>query len=146
MAGKFAEENAAQRERLRALISRLSDEALLRPVYEEWTAAGLLGHMAFWDSRTLVLLKKWKKTGVGPSPRDVDVLNDAMRPLLLALPPRKAAEIALETAAAVDREIEGLPKNLIAEIESQAVDFTLDRASHRKRHIADIESALQKSK
>jgi hypothetical protein len=146
MSGKFAEENARQRERLSALISRLSDEDLTRPVFDEWTVAGLLAHIAFWDSRALLLLKKWKKTGVGPSPRDVDVINDAMRPFLIALPARQAAELALKTTAAVDKEIEELAPDFISEIESKAENFGLDRGRHRKNHIADIESALQKPK
>jgi hypothetical protein len=144
--GKYVEENARQRERLRSLIGRLSDQDLNRPVFGEWTVAGLLAHVAFWDSRGLLLLKKWKKSGVESSPRDVDVLNDAMLPLLLAIPPRKAAEFVLKTAEAIDKEIEELSPDLISEIESKPEHFSLDRARHRQNHIADIESALQISK
>jgi hypothetical protein len=143
MAGKYVAENAIQRERLRALVRRLSENDLSRPVFGEWTVAGLLAHVTFWDSRALLLLKKWKKTGVEPSPRDVDIMNDAMRPLLLAIPPRKAAELALNIAEAIDREIEELPADLTSEIESKPEHFSLDRARHRQNHIADIEAALQ---
>ncbi len=146
MTPPYVAENTRQRARLHDLVSRLSDEDLVRPVYDEWTVAGLLGHIAFWDSRALVLLKKWKKTGVNPSPRDVDALNDAMLPLLLSIPPRKAAELALKTAEAVDKEIEELSADFISEIESKADNFGFDRGRHRKNHIADIEAALPKGK
>ena len=142
MPGSFVQENSKQRERLRALVARLSDPDLARPTYEGWTVAGVLAHLAFWDCRVLLLLQKWKKTGVEASPTDINIVNDAMRPLLLSIPHRRAAEIALETAEAVDREIEKLDLHLIAEIESKLPDFRLNRGRHRQSHIADIESAL----
>jgi len=143
MSSSFIEENAQQRERLSTLLGRLSDRDLARPLYADWTVAGILGHMAFWDFRALVLLKRWKQMGVQQSAAmDVDAINDAMRPLLLAIPPRKAAGIALEAASAIDKEIEGLSPDLIAQIEAQASTFRINRAKHRLEHIDQIESAL----
>ena len=145
MSRSFVEENAQQRERLRTLLTRLSKSDLARPLYGDWTVAGVLAHMAFWDYRALVLVRRWKQTGVKePSAMDVDAINDAMRPLLLAIPPRQAAEMALGAAAAIDREIEGLSPDLTAEIEAQALPFRLNRAKHRLEHLDQIESALSK--
>jgi len=146
MSWSFVEENIQQGERLHSLVARLSDQDLVRPLYDGWTVAGILGHMAFWDYRALLLIKRWKQTGVKPSPVDVDAINDAMCPLLLAIPPRKVAEIALEAATAIDKEIEGLSPDLIAQIECNATTFRLNRGTHRKEHIGQIESAQSLSK
>jgi len=146
MSRPFVEENNRQRERLRALIARLSDRDLTRPLYDGWTVAGILGHLAFWDYRALLLIRRWKETSVQPSPIDVDTVNDAMLPLLVAVPPRRAAEIAIEAAAAIDKEIEGLSEDLIAQIEAQATTFRLNRGTHRIEHLNQIESALAQSK
>ena len=37
---------------------RLDDDALMAPVNEYWTVAGVLGHIAYWDIRVLVLAEK----------------------------------------------------------------------------------------
>jgi len=144
MSGSYIEENTRQRERLRALLARLSDQDLSRPLGDGWTVAGLLGHLAFWDYRALLLIKRWKQTGIKPSPADVDVINDGMKPLLLAIPPRKIAEMVMEAATAVDREIEGLNPDLIARIEAQAADFRLNRGHHRGAHLNAIEAGISK--
>jgi hypothetical protein len=144
MSGAYIEENTRQRERLRALLARLTDQDLTRPLGDGWTVAGFLGHLAFWDYRAFLLIKRWKQTGVKPSPADVDVINDGMKPLLLAIPPRKIAEMVMEAATAVDREIEGLNPDLITRIEAQATDFRLNRGHHRGAHINDIEAGISK--
>ena len=40
---------------MHAIVERLDDEELIRPVNESWTVAGVLGHVAFWDGRALSL-------------------------------------------------------------------------------------------
>ena len=144
MSGTYIEENTQQRERLRSLLARLSDQDLARPLGDGWTVAGFLGHVAFWDSRALLLIRKWKQTGIKPSPVDVDAINDAMKPLLLAIPPRRAAEKAMEAATAIDKEIEVSSPDLIAQIEAQGLNFRLNRGLHRKAHMDEIETALSK--
>src|SRR3972149_3651004 len=88
----YVAENTATRERLKALVARLSDDDLRRPLEEGWTVGATLAHIAFWDQRALRLLEKWERQGVSPSPlpADVDAINDAMRALCLAIPPRQA--------------------------------------------------------
>ena len=147
MSRSFIEENAQQREKLRTLLSRLRDRDLTRPLYADWTVAGILGHLAFWDYRAFILIRRWRQTGVKqPSAMDVDVINDAMRPLLLALPPRKVAEMALEAATAIDEEIEGLSPELITQIEAFGSSFRLNRGKHRLEHLDQIESTLSLKK
>jgi hypothetical protein len=139
----YVEENEKQRERLRGLVALLTDQDLASPLYEGWTLAAILAHMAFWDYRALLLLRKWKQEGVNPSPADVHLLNDAMRSLLNAIPPRRAAEFAVEAAVAVDTEIENLDPGLLSQIEVNPSVLRLDRGHHRRAHIDQIESALK---
>ena len=54
----YVSENAAESEHLQALIRRLTDEQLARPLEAGWTVSAVLAHLAFWDQRALVLLDK----------------------------------------------------------------------------------------
>ena len=139
----FVIENARERERLRALISQMTDKELNLPLEAGWTVAAALAHLAFWDQRSLVLLRKWKKSGVAASPVDVDVTNDAILPLCLAIPPRAAANLAVSCADAIDRELEEASSELIAAIESLGGRFRLYRSEHRKLHLDEIELLIK---
>ena len=140
----YLTENTAERERLRALIARMSDDDLRRPLADGWTVAATLAHVAFWDQRGLALLERWERSGVGPSPlpADVDAVNDATRALCLAIPPRAAAELAVATAEAIDRKIEQLTPEAIAAIEAAGSPLNLDRWDHRREHLDEIERLL----
>lgn len=138
----FVEANARSRDRLRALVARISDRELERELGGGWTVAAALAHVAFWDQRALVLLRRWKLGGVGPSPIDIDATNDAILPLCLALPPRTAAALAVSSAEAVDRELEGADREFVAALEALGSKFRLNRGTHRDEHIAQIEAVL----
>lgn len=143
MTHSFVEENAREREKLRTLLSRLSDGDLVHLLYGGWTVAGILGHLAFWDYRALVLIKRWKQAGfTEPAPMDPNVINDAMQPILLAIPPRKAVEIVLEAMSAIDKEIEVLSPDWIVKIGTLGSRFRLNRGAHRLEHINEIQSVL----
>jgi len=139
--------NNAERERLRALVDRLSDEELSRRLSVGWTIAGVLAHLAFWDQRILVLIERWERGGPGSAPRpinreDVDWINDAVKALCLALPPRAAARLAIATAETVDRKLEALSSDLIAANVAAGNPINLLRAEHRREHLDEIERAL----
>ena len=51
--------NQTQLARLEALVSRLGDRELSRPLEAGWTVAGVLAHLAFWDYRIVTLLDAW---------------------------------------------------------------------------------------
>ena len=88
----YIEANTRQRERLRALVERLDDDALTAPVNEYWTVAGVLGHIAYWDIRVLVLAEKIDRGEPwvpGDSEPEGDWLNDTTRPLIHAIAPRR---------------------------------------------------------
>jgi hypothetical protein len=142
----YLETNKKGRERLGALVNRLSDEQLALPAGEGWTVAAILAHLAFWDYRALVLLNRWEKAGVGDSPIDGNCINDAMIPLCLAIPVRQAANLAVKAAEAVDVEIENLPEDLRAQVDRLAQEgkFRINRSIHRNEHMDQIERLLAK--
>jgi hypothetical protein len=140
----FIEENTQGRERLRAVVSSLSDEELSLQAGAGWTLAAILVHLAFWDFRVLELMRRWKREGVGASPIDVDIVNDATKPLCLAIPGREAVKIVLSAAEAVDAELEHIPEDLLPGITAlvQEGTFRLDRSLHRHEHLDQIEKLL----
>ncbi|MGH7316880.1 MAG: maleylpyruvate isomerase N-terminal domain-containing protein, partial [Candidatus Rokuibacteriota bacterium] len=101
----YMAENQTQLTRLRTLVDRLGDRELSRPLEAGWTVAGVLAHLAFWDYRVVTLLDAWGADGRGTPPpayeeAAVNWINDAGKPLCLALPPRTAARLAVEAAVA----------------------------------------------
>ena len=143
----YVQKNNTERARLKALIAKCSDADLARPMPAGWTVAGVLGHLAFWDQRILELLDRWEKQGIAPNTEvetDVDWINDAGKPLMLALPPRKAAELALAIAEATDRRVEGLSDDLVAKNAAAGSPLSLSRAVHRAEHLDEIERVLSR--
>jgi hypothetical protein len=117
----------------------LTDEELSLPLFNDWTIAVALAHLSFWDQRSLFLMRKWKHSGVvEPSPLDIDLTNDSLLSLWLALPPRAAANLAVSSAEEIDRELEEAPSDLIAKIESLGENFRLYRSIHRRLHVDQI--------
>lgn len=140
----YIADNNRERERLKALVERLSDEQLSRPMPGGWTVAAVLAHMAFWDARALHLMDKWEN-GAEPSrddwePDNIDWANDASKVLCLALPPRRAALLAVEVAEQTDRRVEALSDELLAKLIELGPPFNLSRAEHRKEHLDEIEA------
>ncbi len=103
-------ENSAELERLKTLVARLSDDELSHPMPAGWTVAGVLAHLAFWDARALYFINQWE-SGTAPSeadllPDNMHWVNDSAKPLCLALPPRTAAQLAVQVAG---KRIAGSP-------------------------------------
>ena len=139
----FVTENKKERKRLKSLVDRLTDEELSLPLGDDWTIAIALAHLAFWDQRSLFLVRKWKKSGiVEPSPIDIDITNESLLSLWMAIPPRAAARLAVYSAEEMDRELEEASSDLIAKIESLGEKFRLYRSIHRKLHIDQIVEIL----
>lgn len=144
MGKQYISENASSRERLRKLVNEITDEELKLVIYKEgWTIAAALAHLAFWDERRRVLIRKWKKKGVTDSPFEADILNDALVPFLLAIPPRDAANLAVLTADTLDRELEELSPDLITSIEALGDRHAFNRSLHRKMHLDEIDTLLK---
>ncbi len=134
--------NARERDRLKSLVARLSDADLVRPVGHGWTVATTLVHLAFWDLRAITLIDRYEREGVRPSPADVDVVNDTVRALAAAIPPRAAARLAVEAAEAADSRVEALPDRVLDAVAAAGNPFTPSRHVHRAEHLDEIERAL----
>lgn len=135
--------NRQSRERLRALVARLGDADLERPLAHGWTVAETLVHLAFWDLRAVVLVDRWEREGAAPSPMDIEVTNEAVRALARAIAPRAATRLAVEAAEAADRRIETLPDHLADAVARVGTPFNLARQAHRDEHVGEIERALR---
>jgi len=140
MSNRYAAANTEWRERLLGLLNRLSDADMARVMDGPgWTVGVALCHMAFWDHRARVLLKKWKSHGITDSPNDIDVVNDSMIPFFKAIPPAEIRRLVREEAEGIDSEIDGLSPDFLARVESDGKPMRLDRGKHREHHLTQIE-------
>lgn len=141
----YIDANNRERERLRALVDGLDDDALTAQVNEYWTVAGVLGHIAYWDIRVLVLAEKIDR-GEPWSPGDAepegDWLNDTTRPLIHAIAPRQAAQLALQIAEQTDARVAALPLNRMWPDDPDS-PISASRWEHRGEHLDEIEVALR---
>ena len=138
--------NDTERARLEALVGRLSDEDLKRAMPDGWTVASVLAHLAYWDQRTYLLLDRWQREGITPAAFEeahVDWINDAAKPMFLALPPRRSAELAVAIAETTDRKVASLPDDLVSRSAAPGSAITLSRAFHRRIHLDEIERTLK---
>src|SRR2546428_11592374 len=146
----YIAENDTQRERLRSLVRRLTDQELGRPMSAGWTIAGVLGHLAVWDQRLLVLLERWEREGPAAVPRAldhtaVDWINDAAKPLLLALLTRRGGDLAVSIALAGAPQGKALPAGVVRPNRAAGSPVNLLRAQHRREHLDEIQRALRGS-
>ena len=146
MSHTFIAENKASRARLKLLADRLTKEDLTLVTPYGWTIGALFAHMAWWDQRVLVLVRRWNARGVDESPVDSEAINDALRPLCHAMNPDTAVQLCLETAEQTDAELASLSAELQARIESSPNHFRFDRSLHRNDHIHDIESLVPRTR
>jgi hypothetical protein len=140
----YVARNDKERARLKAIVARCSDADLARPMPAGWTVAGVLLHAAFWDQRILVLVERWRTRDIAPRPElpeDVEWINESAKPAQLAVPPRRAAELALEIAEKVDAMVAALPDDFVRKVVKQNT-INLARADHRSEHLDDIERVL----
>jgi len=141
----YIDANTRERERLRALVEGLDDDALTAPVNEYWTVAGVLGHIAYWDIRVLVLAEKIDRGepwAPGDAEPEGDWLNDTTRPLIHAIVPREAAQLALRIAEQTDALVAELPLDRMSPRDPDSPIYAA-RGEHRGEHLDEIETALR---
>ena len=142
----FVAANARELERMRALVSRLSDRQRGEMVNEYWSVAGVLGHIAFWDGQALYLAGKLQRgepfTASENEPGDVDWINDSSRPLIHAIAPRAVADLAVSIAEETDELVSSLQDELLAGL-YETSPLNPVRADHRGEHLDEIEAAIR---
>jgi hypothetical protein len=79
----------------------------------------------------------------GLNDTDVYWINDAAKPMFLALAPRAAADLAVAIAEAVDRKAAALADDFVAKSIAPGAPVRLLRAEHRREHLDEIEAALK---
>ncbi len=146
----FAQENGESRRRLETLVRGLSDADFARSTDYGWTVAALLAHLAFWDQRMVVILKRWKEQGFDPSPIDPAAVNDALKVICHTLEPRVAAELAITAAEQIDADLVALSPDFVKQIEEHveatSTQFRMNRSLHRAGHLQDIEALITQGK
>ncbi|PYN93317.1 MAG: hypothetical protein DMD91_30285 [Candidatus Rokuibacteriota bacterium] len=144
----YVAQNTAQRDRLKAFVTRATDQDLKTAMPAGWTVAAVLAHLAFWDQRIVVLIDAWESEGAAAVPRtvnddDIGWVNDAGKPHCLALQPRVAAQLAVAAAEAADGKLAGLKDEFVAANTKAGSPINPLRATHRKEHLDEIERALK---
>ena len=139
----FQAKNERERERLKALVGRLGEAELRRPLGHGWTVADALVHLAFWDLRAVILMDRFEKSGVKPSPADIEVVNESVQALGQSIPPRAAAALAIDAAERVVRRLESLPDRILEGLAAAGNPFAPARHNHWAEHLDDIERALR---
>jgi hypothetical protein len=147
MSFPYSGQNTESRRRLESLVNGLSDQDLARSTDYGWTVAALLAHLAFWDYRMSVILRRWQEEGLDESPIDSTAVNDALRFVCHQLEPRTAAQLAISAARQIDSELETLSADLVKQFEEHAAatgtQFRMNRSLHRDGHLNEIEALLQ---
>ena len=138
--------NDEQRERLAAIVQRLTAEDYAREMMPGWSIGALLAHLAFWDR---LVIERWTSAidegvtvPVSLSEVLTDLLNAASLAQWSAMPGPLAGREAIAAAAAVDAYVEGLEEARIAAAEEAGLGRLIDRSRHRAEHLDAIEAAL----
>jgi hypothetical protein len=140
------QENERERNRLAALVDRLSDDDLMTSDADGWTVGVLLAHLAFWDRWAETLIHRWR-SGEMPPPTVPGWYDDAMNATLLpiwrGLSPRVAGKLALDAAESVDREVARTETPVLAGIFAAHESHLIQRYEHRREHLDRIEAMLE---
>jgi len=145
MMGGYSRENEIARLELSQFIASLQDSDFDREIGGGWTVATVLCHLAFWDQRVLYLLKEWQSSpfeGFRLPAQAVNSINEAARIIFRAVPGRLAAQMAMESASAVDAEVDRLSEALIGQINGAGFERALRRSLHRNEHLRKLKKAL----
>ena len=140
----YKEQNRASTERIRDLVTRLSDEEMQTKVGEHWTVSIALAHLAWWDRRVMYVLDMTERDGKLFIP-EIDIfVNDLSLPLWAVIPPRDAARICIETSETLDKRLEEYSPELLEEIYNYNKRWVI-RALHRNEHLDEVDVALKNS-
>jgi hypothetical protein len=140
----FVGENIAERQRLHALVARLTDVDMGRPLGDGWTVAAGLCHLAFWDRLCwLGKFDEWDRAGAVALSRlpDADRINDAMLPWWLAVSYDQTRHEVVAADEAIDSRVETVADAVVEQILALR-PRTIVRAVHRREHLDQIERLL----
>jgi hypothetical protein len=135
--------NTHTRERLHALVGRLTLEDLDRSIGDGWTVKAALAHLAFWDRYAVALIDQWSESGFKEDEGfNSDLPNLAgLADWLAATPDYARTEVIAAAQRAGQRAAEA-PSPLIEAIVGGGMPRVLDRSVHRIEHIDQVERFL----
>ncbi len=129
--------------RLRQFVDETSEDELVRTVDGDWTVSATLAHIAFWDRRAALLIKRFTQGDSTPSQEDEDLINGAGLPQWRLIPPAAAAQDALDAAAEIDELLSDLSADQLAALRDIGVNY--NRSDHRHEHLDQIGMVLGRS-
>lgn len=135
----YSEENRKQRQRLLALLERLSDAQLAAELPNGWRVADALAHLAFWDRYALHALQEWQHSGFKMPGENWVVINAVVESMSRTIPFSALRAWVRESAEQCDHCVEQLPETLVKAIEAGKKENFLFRATHRRHHLDQIE-------
>jgi len=142
----FVAENEAARVELSKFIASLDARYFKCPVGADWTVSTSLCHLAFWDRRVLFLLTEWETSGqietLRLSSQSVDSINRAVNAISQAVSGPAAAELALNSALAVDSHLAAISDKLVGQLVSAGLERYLRRSLHRYEHLQKMREAV----
>ena len=137
-------DNDAGLARLKSVVGGLRPADLSVAMPAGWTVAAVLGHLAFWDLRAAEIVRRRRPRAWAPGPWRPHLANEAMRPLLLALPPEEAARLAVSVRGK-GRRPRWPPRRTSCwpALGALGEDFWPRRCRHWHKHLDDVERALE---
>lgn len=142
----IVEANEELRAALAALAVPLTAEDFAADCGEGWTVASVYSHLAFWDRWQEARWRAAAAAGlVCPSgvPDGIgDLVNDALAALIHRLPGDRAVAAWRTAAESLDATIAGLSDASVQAALDNGLERLVDRSSHRRDHVAQLERAL----
>jgi hypothetical protein len=132
--------NVAARERLEALMHRLTAPDFGRSLGGGWTVTTALAHLAFWDFRQAEALAHYTRTGEILA--EDKAVNPALELVAAGMDAGAAARLAVEAANRLDDAVASLDAEAFAALDGGDHAYMVRRGDHRDEHIAQIEAAL----
>ena len=132
--------NAEATSRLAALVARLGEAGLERPLGGGWTVAFALAHLAFWDVRQAIALGRYARDGRFP-PEDAatNATLEAIAPLFHG---DAVGPMAVRAAERADAALRALTPVQRAALLEAGLGFAVERWRHRDEHMAQIEAVV----
>ncbi|MGE0541375.1 MAG: maleylpyruvate isomerase N-terminal domain-containing protein [Dehalococcoidia bacterium] len=139
----YVTRNEHTRERLQALVGRLTPEDLDRSIGDGWTVKAALAHLAYWDRYAVALIDQWSDSGFKEDEGfSSDFPNLAGLADWLAAPPDYARATVIAAAQLADQRATEVPPQLVDAIIGGDMPRVLDRSVHRIEHIDQVERFL----
>jgi hypothetical protein len=144
----IVEDNRKERKRLSALVAGLKEADFAKRLPNGWTVGQALAHLAFWDLRQAMMLKRWLEQGEKPATiasMDPDAVNGPLAILSASLPAKEVVKLTTAAAEAIDQLVEKLTSAQCGELIGMGLERNIYRALHRRNHLDKIESVLKGS-